>query len=161
MSTAETQQSTVSGSSTADPFRFGWRYLREPGPDVTDPLGRVPLTEHDVLFPQEEDRIMTNDAHVRQLTYLRNALDVTTGGVSGRKVFCDHRTDFSVEGLEPLGPDLVVVDNLPEWDPMVGTLIIAATGAKPLLVVEVTSENTRKSDIGDKVDFYQALRQGS
>ena len=42
----------------ADPFRYGWRYVRVKGPDGTVTEEQVPLTEEDVLFPKFGDYIV-------------------------------------------------------------------------------------------------------
>jgi hypothetical protein len=73
-------------------------------------------------------------------------------------VFCDHRIDFSVAGIEPFGPDLAVFDGVPNYDPNRGTFVAAEFGAVPLLVVEVTSPSTRKNDLGIKVELYRRCK---
>ena len=56
-------------------------------------------------------------------------------------------------GLRPLGPDVAVFRDAPAgWDG--GTLGMDDTDARPVLVVEVTSPDTRKNDFGVKKDFY-------
>ena len=60
----------------ADPFWLGTRYLKEVGPDGEERSRMVPLREEDLLFPQEEDRLVVNYWHVVNMTYLFAALRV-------------------------------------------------------------------------------------
>ena len=58
----------------------------------------------------------------------------------------DCRVDWSVPGLRPMGPDIAVffgVNRRKDW----ATLNVAAEGAVPGPVVEVTSPSTRKNDL--------------
>ena len=53
------------------------------------------------------------------------------------------------------GPDVAVFENLnKEWDTHRGTFPMREMGARPLLVVEVTSPSTRYLDLDDKVEDY-------
>ena len=142
----------------ADPFWLGRRYLKEVGPDGEVQYREVPLREEDLLFPQEEDRLVVDDWHSLNLAYLRGALDILLKGRSDAKVFSDHRIDFGVEGIQPLGPDVVVFVDLNEpWDARSGTFRVAEFAARPLLVVEATSTSTRPLDLSPKVDLYQRV----
>src|SRR5208282_3404882 len=54
------------------------------------------------------------------------------------------------------GPDVAVFFGVArgqdyDWE----TFDVAAEKARPALVIEVTSRNTRKNDLGIKVDYYQ------
>src|SRR5204862_221599 len=68
------------------------------------------------------------------------------------------RTDWGVEEVKPHGPDLGVFVNVSKpWDRFKGTFKVAEVGAKPVLVIEVTSPNTRSNDLIDKVtEYYKA-----
>ena len=46
-----------------DPFRYGWRYLRHEGADGSVSFEQVPLTAKDLLYPQEDDFVVNNEAH--------------------------------------------------------------------------------------------------
>jgi Uma2 family endonuclease len=146
------------GLDESDPYRYGWRYVREVGPDGTETFRQVPLTERDVLHPQEEDFIVQTYGHNRDLVYLDVGFHSQTDTVPGRWVFCDHRIDFGVDGVEPFGPDLAVFDGVPAWDTERGTFPAAEFGAVPLLVVEVTSPSTRNNDLGVKVELYRLCK---
>lgn len=141
--------------AVADPFRYGWRYVRQRGPDGVVRAERVPLKKEDLLYPQEEDVVVHNPAHDQDCHYLKGALLRSTANVPGAAVFHDVRIDWGVEGVQPLGPDVSVLVGMPgDWDPRVGTLKLAELGAKPLLAVEVVSPSTRSIDLDDKVLLY-------
>ncbi len=146
----------AAGLDENDPYRYGWRYVTETGPDGVPVSRQVPLTEADVLHPQEDDFIVQNYAHNKDVVYLQNSFESCLKDSPGRLVFFDHRIDFGVAGIEPFGPDLVVFDGVPPWDgQQPATFSAAEFGATPLLVVEVTSPSTRRNDIGIKVELYQ------
>jgi hypothetical protein len=152
------QQRRGVGLDESDPYRYGWRYVREMTPEGKETFRQVPLTELDVLHPQEEDFIVHTEGHNRDLVYLKVGFVAHTRHVSGRRVFCDHRIDFGVEGIEPFGPDLGVFDNVPEWDPERGTFYAAEYNAESRLVVEVTSPSTHRNDVEVKVELYRRCR---
>jgi hypothetical protein len=140
-----------------DPFYYGWRYVWQTDENGKKVQVEVPLTLEDVLHPQEEDHIMITPAHDRDCHYLEGVLLVTLAGVPDAQVLHDVRTDWGVEGLRPMGPDLSVFLNVPrQWDITKGTFRVRELGARPVLVIEVTSENTRNVDLDEKVlKYYQ------
>jgi colicin import membrane protein len=148
--------STVGGGqAVADPFRYGWRFVRQKGPDGVVRAERVPLKKEDLLYPQEEDFVVHNPAHDQDCFYLRGALLQSMANVPGGAVFHDVRIDWGVAGVQPLGPDVsVLVGMRGDWDPQVGTLKLAELGARPLVAVEVVSPSTRDIDLDDKVLLY-------
>ena len=137
-----------------DPWRLGWRYVRHEGPDGLVGYERVPLRQEDLLHPQEDDFIVTNDAHGRDCTYLRNVFEAWAAGKEGALVLADTRVDWQAAGVEPHGPDLAVFQGVRDWNPTDGTFTVADHGARPLLVVGVTSPSTRDNDLDDKVVEY-------
>jgi len=136
-----------------DPFHLGWRYVWQ-----TDARGRrrqvqVPLTEEDVLFPEEEDFIVNNDPHWVDCRYLRNAFSVALAAAVGAVVVGDLRIAWGVRGVRPMGPDIAVIFNVRRrrgW----GTFYVAEEGTRPTVVLEVTSQTTRKNDLGIKRLLY-------
>jgi len=135
-----------------DAFRIGYRYVRN-----GDDFDMVGLTEEDFLHPLEEDRFMLVDKHSATVAYLRNVLDEVAATEPGLRVLADHRIDWQVEGIRPHGPDLVMFRSFPgDWDTMRGTFLVKDEKAVPLLVIEVTSRETRHVDFGRK---YRQLEQ--
>ena len=98
---------------------------------------------------------MQNTAHNADRGYLDYVLSDRLSETPTAVVLADCRIDWNIPGVRPLGPDIAVfvgVKRRPPkgWD----TFHVAREGAKPLLVVEITSPSTRKNDLGVKVGFY-------
>jgi Uma2 family endonuclease len=152
---APTQAPVARAQEAADPFRFGWRYVWQKNDQGRTVLVQVPLKYEDVLHPQEEDFIVQNALHDRDCHYLKNALLIALDGREDVAVFQDVRVDWEVEGIEPHGPDLAVfVDVRKQEKQLVGTFRVKEEGARPILVIEVTSPTTRSYDLNDKVMEY-------
>jgi Uma2 family endonuclease len=141
-----------------DPWYYGWRYVEQTGEDGQVEMVQVPLTEEDVLHPQEDDFIVQNDDHTRDCHYLKTILDAHLADRPGVHVFYDHRMDWGVEGIKAHGPDFAIVKGFPEnWDGQRGTFCLTEFGAHTLLVIEVTSPTTRRGDLNAKVtEYYRA-----
>ena len=143
---------SVEGS---DPFRFGWRYVWRKGEDGLMKQVQVPLTLEDVLHPQEEDFIANNAAHAQDCRYLEHALLIAVNGRENVEVLRDVRVDWGVEAVKAHGPDLAVFADVRQgWKRDAGTFHVRELGARPLLVIEVTSPSTRSTDLDDKVIEY-------
>ena len=141
-----------------DPWRYGWRYAHRVGPDGTETIEEVPLTEEGLLFPEEGDFVVTNECHHIDCNYLYAALTQWAARREGALTLADHRVDWETAGLRPLGPDVVVFDGLRQtWDIHRGTLPVRTFGARTLLVIEVTSPDSRPNDLGVKVEFYHRV----
>jgi hypothetical protein len=136
-----------------DPFRFGWRYLRQIGPDGSENFEQVPLSWDDLLYPEEEDFVVQKPPHVRDFIYLHDALKTFHTPVPGVVVLGDCRVDFGVAGVRPLGPDVLVLFDVHEWL-QEGTFHVAEEGGRPIVALEVASPNTRGHDLYNKPDLY-------
>ncbi len=141
----------------ADPYFYGWRMVERQREDGTTFWEQVPLTEWDVLHPQEDDFIVQNDIHNEICAYLKYAFRWRLADRPRTLVLSDHRIDWQVPGIEPHGPDITVLFNSPPWDTQRGTYRVRDLGADPRLVVEATSPTTRRVDLHNKVnDYHQA-----
>jgi colicin import membrane protein len=152
MSTA-TRHPTV----PSDPYRYGWRYVRVKHPDGTETFDQVPLTLEDVLFPEVGDFIVHSDWHLFDITYLLAVFRIRLERNPTAAVTGDCRVDWNLPGVRPLGPDVAVFSGARHtrgWS----TFDVAAEGARPVLVVEVTSPDTRQNDLGIKKAFYHRAR---
>jgi colicin import membrane protein len=139
-----------------DPFPLGWRYVRRTLPDGGEELEQVPLTEEDVLHPQEGDFIVRSPIHNEDWDYLGSVLERALAGRPGAVTLHHCRVDFGVKGVEPLGPDLSVFFDVPEdWDRQSATFEVAKYAARPVLVIEVTWPLTRDLKLGPKVTEYE------
>jgi hypothetical protein len=138
-----------------DPFRLGWRYITRIAKDGSTTVDQVPLTEWDILHPQEGDFIVQNYAHTRDCIYIKESLETATADRDDVLVLCDHRVDWQEPGIIPHGPDVSAFGGIRQaWDPNRGTFPVHDMGASILLVVEVTSPSTRDADVGEKVEEY-------
>jgi Uma2 family endonuclease len=142
-------------AGTDDDSFIGYRYVRRQGPDGTDIYDEVPLTEEDLLYPEEGDWIVQKPPHSRDFGYCMFNLRgfFKQRGDSSVVVLGDNRVDFGVRGLQPLGPDILVLFDVPEWR-QPGTYQLRVDGGSPVLAIEITSPTTRKADVGPKVDLY-------
>lgn len=140
-----------------DPYRYGWRYVRVKQPDGTEAFDQVPLTLEDVLHPEVGDFIVETDAHDSDRVYLKDVFKARAAGILEAVVLGNCRVDWNLPGVRPLGPDIAVfvgVKRYIDWE----TFDVAAEGARPLLVVEITSRATRKNDLGIKLHFYHQAK---
>ena len=137
-----------------DRWRYGERHAPRVRSDGEIYYQRLPLRKLDLLFPQEGDRPVLTDDHSRDCYYLFGVLDVQARRHRRRRVFTDHRVDFQVPGIPPLGPDVLVLDNIGEWDGALGTLPVRTMGSSPLLGMEVTSKDSRPYDLRVKPGLY-------
>jgi hypothetical protein len=137
-----------------DPYRYGWRYVRQVGPDGTETWEEVPLTLEDVLHPQEGDFLVNDSAHNNDRNYLHTILDSRRSRWPSAVVLCDVRVDLNIPPVRPLGPDISIFFNVRDPGRRWGTFAVAAEGVRPVLLVEITSPETRDNDVGIKVDYY-------
>jgi Uma2 family endonuclease len=153
MSTVSTPVTTKRPPDEPDPFRYGWRYIEVTGPDGKVTFDQIPLTLEDVLFPELGDFIVQTDLHDADRSYLKSVFNTRLAGNPQAVAVSDCRVDWNLGGVRPLGPDVAVflgIKRRKDW----ATLNVRAEGAKPLLVVEVTSTSTRTNDVDIKPDFY-------
>jgi colicin import membrane protein len=157
MSTIRDPLSQATETPADDPFRYGWRYVRRKQPDGKVEVEQVPLTLEDLLFPEEGDFVVQFPSHVSDCFYVYGVFKARLAGDPMALVLTDCRVAWDVPGLRPLGPDVAVFFGVPhDFDR--GTLVVARERARPALVIEVTSAETRKFDFGVKKDFYHRAR---
>lgn len=127
-----------------DLFPLGWRFVHGTP---------VPLTPYDVRHPLEGDFIVNSVWHPFILRFFPTILVSRLGEQVA--VFSDVRSDWQVDGLVPIGPDVGVHQNC-LVDPLdnAGTVRLTTLGAHTKLVVEVTSASTRANDLDYKVGYY-------
>jgi len=138
------------------PFHIGTRLVNHRDADGKI-VGHeyVPLTLEDYLHPQEEDKFSLSNRHSITVRYLGHALELNLRDRPRLKTFIEQRVDWQVEGIEPHAPDAVVLDGYSiAYDDLLGTVPVRDLGCAPLAVFEVTSEATRHTDFGDKLDEY-------
>jgi Uma2 family endonuclease len=134
-------------------YRYGWRYVERELPTGGITWEQVPLTLEDVLHPQEGDQVTHAVLHQRICVYLYAVFQALVAAIEGAVVLHDVRVDWGAPDVKPHGPDLAVLFGVREpknWS----TFYVAEEGAQPVLVVEVTSPETRSTDIVNKLDEY-------
>ena len=117
----------------------------------------MPLTLEDVLHPEVGDIIVQRDPHDSDRAYLKAVSKTRLADDPAAVVLSDCQMDFNIRGVKPLCPDLAVflgVRRQTGWS----SFDVAAEGARPALVIEVTSPETRSNDVGIKVDYYRRGR---
>jgi len=137
----------------ADPFRYGWRLVPRPTPDNPHNLEQVPLTLEDVLHPETGDFIVHSDRHETDRMYLTAVLRARLEPAGIAIVLSDVRIAWDLPDLRPHGPDVMVIPGVAErqdWS----TFDVAVEGARPALIIEITSPETCANDLEIKVDHY-------
>jgi Uma2 family endonuclease len=136
-----------------DPFRYGRRYVRRTQPDGTTVIDEIPLTRNDLLYPEEGDFVVQELWHTQDFTYCYSAFATWFAAQSHVVVLGDCRVDWGVPGIRPLGPDIVVLYEVPHWHRQ-ATFHLVDEGGTPVLVVEIASPGMRDNDLGIKRAFY-------
>ena len=128
----------VAPDGEIDPFRYGWRYLRNEDPDGNFEMAQVPLTLSDLLYPEVGDFVVHSKAHEDRCTYLANVFSAQLKDEPTAVVLHDVRVAWDVPGLRPNGPDIAIIHGLREiqnWS----TFDVSKEGVRPALIIEVTS----------------------
>jgi Uma2 family endonuclease len=137
----------------ADLFRYGWRLVPRPTPDNPHHLEQVPLTLEDVLHPEVGDFIVHSDRHETDRMYLTAVLRARLEPAGIAIVLSDVRIAWDVPDLRAYGLDVMVIPDIRErrnWS----TFEVAVEGARPALIIEITSPETRANDLEIKVEHY-------
>jgi Uma2 family endonuclease len=145
------------GFDPTDPFFYGWREVERVTATGEVVFDMVPLTEEDALHPLEEDHVTQGSAHGRRCRYLADVIEGQMSDIPTALVLADVRVDWGVTGVRPHGPDVAVflgVGERRDW----GTFHVKAEGARPVLVVEVTSPATVRNDREKKRGHYALAR---
>jgi Uma2 family endonuclease len=149
---------TTTTSPTAEPFRYGWRYVRTSQPDGSETVEQVPLTLLDVLHPQEDDCIPENSWHERQRRYSHNVFEKQLALRPTLLTLSDCLIDWQFAGLRGHSPDLIVLERDQPWPWRSWSILhVIDERARPLLIMELVSPSTRSNDVVDKVDHYHRV----
>jgi Uma2 family endonuclease len=141
-------------SAAADRFRYGWRYVK-PGQANGDEEDRIPLTLEDVLHPQEGDVIPEKPTHESDRRYLSDVLKQRTAGKG--LVLSDCLIDWNVEGIRNHSPDITFFPGVTRPPGDWGIYHVAWDGARASLVIELTSPDTRETDLVRKYEHYHQV----
>lgn len=132
-----------------DPFRYGWRNVDH------QRYGdwRIPLTLDDLLFPEEADQTPQSQSCTRNRFSLMEAFRRRQADVRDALILVDCRVRYDVAGLKPVGPDIAIFFDAPRGFNG-ATFDVTETKARPVMVVEITSPDTRIFDFGIKKRIY-------
>jgi Uma2 family endonuclease len=138
-------------------FKYGYRLEQRAGRNGRAEWVRIPLTLQDVLHPQLGDFHVLSDPHTDDCTYLRMILKDRNAGDRSVVVLSDCGVYWDIPGLGHHSPDLAVffgVKRRKDWT----TFHVKTEKAKPALIIEVTSPDTRVNDVVTKVEQYAQAR---
>jgi Uma2 family endonuclease len=153
MSTRAVVPEPATSSAEID-WSYGWRekYVRTPDGELE--TIRIPLTEEEALHPKlgyimpertEHDFISDNLCDMWR-AHFENQPEIA--------VFRNLIFEWDRRGVKPFAPDVAVVPNVVDRDRNRSRFVVASEGARPCLVVEVVSRNSRKADRVTKVRDY-------
>ncbi|MGQ9547911.1 MAG: Uma2 family endonuclease [Roseiflexus sp.] len=151
--TTTAPQSIPVAPADADPFRYGWRIVRRAIGDGYFDEELVPLRLIDLLHPEEGDQVLCNYDHQRRVRYFANVFLARVASRPDAVVLSDVRIAWDIPDLRPHGPDIMVIFGVAavrNWS----TFDVAQEGVRPTLILEVTSPDTRRFDLYEKVDHY-------
>jgi hypothetical protein len=117
----------------------------------------VPLTLEDVLHPEVGYIVLLSDPHAWDRAYLKAVFDMQLMDDATAVMLSDCQVDFDIPDVKPLCPDDVVflgVRRRIAWS----SFNVAEEGARPVLVAEVTSPETRSNNVGIKMDYYHRAK---
>ncbi len=117
----------------------------------------MPLTLENVLFPKVGDFIPNGVEHFDDLIYLRGVFECQLREDPSAKVLIRCGVDWNLPGIRAACPDTVVFTGVRrriDWS----IFDVAAEGAQPQLVVEVTVPWTRQLDLGPKLEIYHRAK---
>lgn len=131
--------------TATDPYFYGWRCVEE-----RDERGRrqrrtVPLTETDVLHPQEEDHVTQDDVHAAVCHYLVSVAKAQFPPDRPVLVLQDVLIIWDTPDRQRRSPDVAVVPGL-RRDRRRPSFDVAKEGVRPLVIFEVTSEAMARVD---------------
>jgi hypothetical protein len=146
---------------TKDPFRYGWRHEWRKGANGRREEVLMPLTEEDVLHPREGDHVVNEDAHAEDVAYLLGVFQSALTAVAGALVLSDVGVYWDDPSLRHNSPDVTVIFGArrrQRWR----SFHVAREGVRPILLLEETSDSTRRTDLVIKrrnyfragVEFY-------
>ncbi|HTU88777.1 MAG TPA: Uma2 family endonuclease [Gemmataceae bacterium] len=149
-------------TSPPDPFRFGWRDVRQIGPDASEQWVQVALTPADLLHPRRGYVTPQTSQHSRDCIYLANTLRWRLSGNPRMLVLSDCLVNWGVRGLGRPSPDISVFDNVRDPNRDRWTLHVKREKARPILVIEIVTPDAyepqaRDNDVVIKVsEYYRA-----
>jgi Uma2 family endonuclease len=107
-----------------------------------------------VLYPEVGDFIVHTKAHEDICHYLADVLKMQVRHDPSAVVLHDVRVAWGIPEMRPNGPDIALIYGVQEhknWS----TFDCGEEGVRPIVVIEVTSPETRSNDLLEKVEIYE------
>jgi hypothetical protein len=140
------------------PFHIGTRTLITQDASGRTKFEYVPMTLEDYIHPQEEDRFLLSVEHIEITGLINHAFRYNCQDRPSLELWQEMRIDWQHPDIGVHGPDIAIFDNVPaDFDRSGKTLYVRDLNLEPLLIVEVTSDATRKVDFEEKYLDYQEL----
>lgn len=143
-----------------DPFFYGHRWVEVETADGVD-WEQVPLTEDDLLDPQEGDKVSEHTIHHQVVRWMevmlevlfrnRGHLNVLVGG--NLKIL--WRQQPGKKRLSRPAPDVCIIPNVQDPNAYRRSFDEAKEGTRPIFVLEATSESTDNTDKNRKPRVYE------
>ncbi|MDA1016474.1 MAG: Uma2 family endonuclease [Planctomycetota bacterium] len=167
--TAQLEQSEPQALPDASPssepedlrdFPYGRRYIRRVTADGEVVHDIVPLALKDLLHPEEDDEFVSTPDHSRDCRRLLSGLERFKPKNKTFVIVEDMNVDLGLPDVRAIRPDVSVceVPVVPDGFGQVGTVDTKQHVAVPLLFIEVTSDSTRKNDVGPKLALYEQAK---
>ena len=144
----------LAAESTEVDWLRGWREVITTAADGQETIVRIPLTDEEILHPEEGFIMPETTDHERISTDLRNMLLSWSLRHSEMTVYHDLIFAWDHPDVGNFTPDIAVVPNVRNPDANRGTFYVASEGTRPCLVVEVVSPVSRQNDRVTKVRDY-------
>ncbi|MDA1014089.1 MAG: Uma2 family endonuclease [Planctomycetota bacterium] len=151
------QDQNVAVDSRTEDWRYGRRYLRRVDEHGEVTYDEVPLTLEDMLHPEEGDEHVSVPGHSRDCRRLYDGLTLHLPKDRTVVALDDCNVDLCLPGISGLRPDVAVLEvpRVPQDFDDLGTFHMTKHQGVPLLFIEVTSRDTRKNDVGIKLEYYE------
>lgn len=138
--------------------RLGWRNVVRVLPDGRETIEEVPLTLEDMLHPQIGDTQLQTPIYERIRGDLGRMLKSRLGRLRDGLVLVDCLTNWGATDIRDTCGDLAVFEHVvPRFDLGEDLFRVQDHGARCVLVVEITSKDTRVNDVEHKVRIYERL----
>jgi Uma2 family endonuclease len=132
----------------------GWRYETIQLADGKEELVRIPLTDEEILHPQEGYVMPERTYHETICRDLSDMLMTRYEDQVEMAVFHDLIFEWDKPDLKDHAPDIAVTPHVRDRDADRGRFVVAEEGTRPLLIIEVVSPKTRNNDRSTKVKQY-------
>jgi Uma2 family endonuclease len=136
-------------------LEVGWKYVYDP---ETNTYADVPLTLLDILYPQEDDGVQMpqsphHDRWIRWLAFMLNAFL----GARDWLILTDVVIHWGRRGAPAKSPDLAAIPGGRLPDTTEKSYRVNRDGPVPAFVLEITSEDTRPTDLQARPLHYAAV----